>query len=379
MIKALHVFLVVWLGALIVHGVVFKHAAIPDKDIWTAQVQYVDQHDPRAFDAEYAYGYPGTPYLETAIIAHRLVDLPYAQALQGSLALFTSAAIAGIAVTLYTLSGHHVWWLVASGILIFNRLLPLSIPPTAVASYLVVLLFLLSWRLYREKTNASVWLMMAWGVCAGLATATRADISVLVITALLIPLSFSLPWRMIIPMLVILIFVFTLTNPFMWSSPIQHLQDIYNKIIWHASSFQQRSLSPLQVLFISPLALTSLLVAAVYVVFKKDPALPLPSTMLIVALLLTLVTAGLLLTSRFQVPRYVYPIVFLWEALLPVLVLSPTIRWRSASLALGTLLVAGQAILLYHLVAFPQVIIVCGALSLKLSFYCANQIFSIVW
>ena len=114
---------------------------------------------------------------------------------------------------------------------------------------------------------------------------------------------------------------FYVSDPFLWFMPMQHLADLLHKFSIHHEGFlQPATISIEEWLRTIPLALVSFGWLAITAVRRQSPQI-VPPKITVALLILTFLAIVVILTSSYQSIRYVYPILIVWEILLPALLL----------------------------------------------------------
>lgn len=313
------IFLGVFLISLLGQGVRYHFFDMTDSLVWGHEAEYFLAHDPRAYDLSLAYA-QGAPVVEGTIVIHALTHLPYDTSVLVFVALFNSLLISLVALVSYLLR-RNIWWTMSlPAILALNWLYYYATPPIVLASTLACLLVLLTIYLYENKSERSVpWIL--WGLIAGLLWATRVDIAILFTIPTLALLLWKTTWRQRVIIVGAGILAFVLTDPFMWQMPIQHIGDLFSKLLYHFSGEFAEIRLPLPSLFnISSLSCISIALGWVNrFKFKTGGSLPRPILFTITSI--TLATLLIFLSSHMQVERYLMPVIFVWEMLLPLFVL----------------------------------------------------------
>lgn len=377
MLKLRQIFLGTLFFALVVQGYLWKNTDLVDRDLWVAHTEHVLAWDSEIFDKR-IYGHPGAPIMVFAMAAHLIFGLPLSIAFPGSMALLNSIFIAGATVVCKALRPNSMWWLATGLLLVFNRLYTTSTPPTAVVSPLLVFIILLCLLVFENAPSIKKILLVILGILFGLAAATRFDISVAIAFASLFILLPRMRWSQAGIVVGCAVTVFWIVNPFMWHIPIQHVTDLVGVMLYHYNDYPASSVPLIVLLLISPIAIASLGFALVSV-FNRRLIPQAPSASFMTWLLLTTAAiVGVLLNSQFQAQRYFFPLVFIWEAFLPVFLLSAISSFqfdflqtslqqkklrRIAQLTILTLVIAGQAAMFVHILTMPDIIIVCGPTS----------------
>jgi hypothetical protein len=296
------------------------------------------------------------------------LGLPVANSLSGVIALLVSLIIAGCSLLGRMLRPTHWWWVSIGGLLLFNRLFFSAVPPTAIVSPLIVLLVLIAIYIREQPIVSNRWLII-FGALLGLGLATRLTISG-VIGALLIiwlvpKLRWRLSWLIASALLVLVIFDF-----YFIVEPTQHLASIYQKVFTHYTH-KFAPLSLRELLLTSPFAFISLLLASL-ALWLPPVKFSIKRRDLAALIILTLLVGWLLWQSSYKPRWYFYPLIFLWEILLPLWLidLMPTFTftgylkpWRLylihiMQIGVVALFVMGQAVLFWHLYQLPVTIFV---------------------
>ena len=359
------VFLASLLTAMVVQSFIWSNFEYPDKYMWVDQARYIATKNPEAFNKFTAYGHPGTVVVEIAIIAHYLFDIPYVTASNGGLAIFNSFTIAACITLCFILRPKSTWYLVAGSLLVFNRLFMASTPPTAAASPLVVLLFLITLWLYEHAKKMRTWPFVFWGIVAGLSASSRTDITGVIALPLLFFMAFHLSWKKIAILVSTSALAFYISNPFMWTRPFGHMYDLVAEVHMHYADFYAIHLSLWAVLLISPLAIISIALA-ILIIFKRKRIPPvIAPQFLILMLAITAGISAILLTARLQSQHYFFPLAMMWETFLPLFILELLSRITSSVLrrliiiTIITLLIGAQITLIIHMFFLPEIIFIC--------------------
>ncbi len=315
-------FICSFLIAFAFQGLRWKHFNMTDSLMWADQVGYFQSNDPREFDFLEAYGHPGGPIIEGAIVLRRVFGQPPEETILLFVVLANSLTIACVALVCYLLRENLLWSAAATGILALNRLYQYSSPPTALAAPLTVLLCLLSLYLYEKWDRRRLAPLAAWSVVAGILTATRADIGGFCLLSFVVFLCPRLGFKKLVGMTLGAFLVFCVADPFIWFMPFQHVADILYKAFYHYAVYQSGRL-PLGLLgLISCIAVAGIFLAAASLTLGEKADRPLPSRFLVTLFGMTIVLFVIFSTSHFSNARYYLPILFIWETLTPLFVLS---------------------------------------------------------
>jgi len=297
---------------------------ILDDTMWANQAEYVLTGDVRQFDATRAYGHPGAPIIDGTILVHAVTGISFKRSLLLFLTFFSALIIAGISLLCYFIRPKDLWWLASTLSLSFGAqfLHDYGTPPSVVASLLLVLLSLLTLWIYENNSRVQLTHYLLWGITGGLAAATRADISTLLIIVFLILLWRKTDFQKIFLMGITAIATFTIVNTFMWYMPITHLRDIIGKALYHYAKFEPYNMPLANVFNISSFLIVSILLSLCFLVFRKKLPRVLPYDFLYALYALTTIVYTIFLTADYQATRYFLPIIFIWETFLPLFLFS---------------------------------------------------------
>ena len=274
------------------------------------------------FDFQKAYGHPGGPIILGTIFINELTHTPYRTSLIIFLTLFNALLITGISFFCYLLKKGSIWFVLVFCILSMNRLFVYASPPSAVVALLITLLAVITIYMLENRDKIKLPYIVLWSVVAGLTISTRADIGIFMSAIFFVSIFFRLGWQKILTIPIFVLLTFFLTDPFMWSMPIQHIADILGKAIYHYSSFNlPEHLSFVRIANISYLMFISALISLTLLI-KRKSSFPIPNYFIYTLLLITTVLYALFLTSSYQAERYFLPIVFIWQIFLPVFLFS---------------------------------------------------------
>ena len=318
-------FAVVFLVACLGQWFVFFNVGILDEAFWSAQARSVEAGSPEQYNAAHAYGHPGGPVILGTIAVHHLAGISYEMALPVFLTLFNSVVIAAIAMVCQRLRPKSLWWLPVVGTLSIDKLYAVSTPTSAVVGPLLVLLALVTLRItlgILEQEKVSWRWLAGWSLVAGLAVATRFDIgsitTAVLFAVLMSGLGTTLRWRQFAGMAMAACAVFAICDPYMWYMPVQHVGDLFGKAALHHQTFARNRLDLGEVVSLSSLAFLGLaftmLGQAVPGVARKT----LPAVFVWSLIALTVLLYGIFLSASYQAVRYFIPIVFIWQAFLPL-------------------------------------------------------------
>lgn len=321
--------LLLLIGAAAVHFSLWYEYMLVDGDMWSNQAHYMVTHDPRGFDISRGYAYPGTTILWPTIFLARMLSLPYLTTLRIVLALWNALTVVAASYLAFRLRPSTWWWLVPFCFLIANRLYLDSVPASIVAMPLLTVLFLLTWWLYEHAPPHHPVTLLWWGILAGSALATRADISSFVIFALLLVLLLRLGWQQVTLAVLFSGSVFLLTDPYLWTTPWQHVIDMLHKVTFHYAGFVQHRFSYFDLFLVSPLSF--LVIGWTGALLVKRRPLPgrVPRMLVLVLLAITFVVGLIVFNSGYQSTRYFHPFIGMWEMVAALFLLEtvPHIPW----------------------------------------------------
>jgi hypothetical protein len=310
------VFLVACLG----QGFVFFNVGILDEEFWSDQARYVETGSPEQYNPAHAYGHPGGSVILGTLAVHHLAGISYETALPVFLTLFNGVVIAAVATLCYRLRPESLWWLPVVGTLSVDKLYVVSTPTSAVAGPLLVLLTLITLRILEPDTVS--WRQLAsWSLVAGLAVATRFDIGAITSLFLFGVLATTLRRRQLAEIAVAAFAVFVICDPYMWYMPVRHVGDLLGKAALHHQTFARNRLDLVEIVSLSSLAFLGLFVTLLTQVAPGVVRERLPAVFVWALLALTITLYGVFLTASYQAARYFIPIVFIWQAFLPLVLL----------------------------------------------------------
>ncbi len=291
-----------------------------DEVLWERRTAalYEDLHSAHldALNPVYS-GHPGVSIMSIGALGV-YIGLTSLEALRLSVSFLYAAAGALIVTLIRYIYRNTLWWLTVLSLLIFHSSLSSASPTNTVMAPLATSLFLLAWFLYsQERYRHSTSLYVVWGIIIGFAGITR----VVSTTLLLLPLTMLLlrkdTWRYIFLSAGIGITTAVLFDPFLWHTPLQHIQHI---ISGSSINFTETVIdAPLHVrdfILFAPTALLSFVLALVLVFIRNLPKLD--RQFLQTALILSVLFAIPFLSVRAQSVRHFMPLIFIWDILLPL-------------------------------------------------------------
>jgi hypothetical protein len=293
------------------------HPDYLDENYWVHSVEkiYAGQ---KLTPKDLTFGYPASPFL---YVGEALMYTKFepATALRISLALFLALSITGIACLLFMLRPHTWWWIISPLILTIHYLYHQATPPSALLSLFSVLLILLV--LLTEEKRDHIHLrqigIILLGIVMGISLSTRFDISVIIGLCILPYLWILIKKRIWLPITLSLI-TFGLLNPNIVLSPIYYFSAVLEKIHTHISSVPNLGSWSYSLIVLTP-SLISFMWLMCLLLFKKE-LLPFSKRYTSWILSMTIVIGILLLVSPYHPLWYFYPLLFIWETCIPLLV-----------------------------------------------------------
>lgn len=240
-----------------------------------------------------------------------------------AITLLTSFLAASIASVCHYLRPYSPWWLVAAIIIIIHPLYFYSTPTNAIIGPVTALLFLLALTVYEKRSQTiSLGLISFIAFVIGLGLSTRIHDTVFIAAPLLAFIGAYIGTKRLMFMIVASALFAILFNPFYWFVPIEFIKEAIlrtsSSIVY--TGFPGFHLTPLWVLYYTPLTIISIVLAIMLFIYAR-PELPLSSPFLLTLFLITATTLGLFLSVKSQTLRYLYPLIFTWDILLPLFLL----------------------------------------------------------
>lgn len=296
---------------------------LPDGEMWANQIRFFLTGNPSMFDFRAAYGHPGTTFLSLGCLMH-FSGLSYYAAITLSVAFLVAAATAGCSALCFLLQPRSLWWFTTAFILTASRFYMLATPPTAVIMPLLVLLVLsLCWC---WDHTVSGWFYVLFGIGLGLSAATRLDMSLFTGIPLLILLYYRKGKSMVAPVLSGAVISFFIADPFLWFMPVQHIFDLLSKFTMHYADYEvARQVPWFEWVQGVPLAIIAIAWFLVLHIRRRLDCI-VPAPVLFVFLGISLLAVLLLISSRFQSIRYLYPLIVVWEIFLPLFALQGSLQ-----------------------------------------------------
>jgi hypothetical protein len=289
------------------------------QDLLTRPVQinfYDENHD-------FRYGaHPGTTIIMPAALLFKL-GLSGQSSLTYSIALLASLLTASIATICLYLRPDSLWWLSAAIIIMIHPLYFYGTPTNVIIGPTIALLFLLALVIYEHRVEiAPLRLLFLFSLVVGFGLSTRLPITVFLAAPLITFIAAYISFKRLLLAVAASVFFAVLFNPFYWFLPLEYIKTIILRTSSHiaytgAPGF---SLTPLWVLYFTPLTVISISVALLtFLLFRQN--MPVAPPFLLTLLLVTAATSGLFLSAAFKTLRYFYPLIFIWDILLPLFLL----------------------------------------------------------
>jgi len=289
---------------------------IIDSNMWSHQAEYAETNNPKQFTPLMSYGHPGGPIIEGTIAFHKIFDFSYYTSLITIVAVVNSIVIACICVLTYVYQKDVLWTLGVLGILSLNKLYNESTPPSAIASVLVVLLFILTLCLYKRKIEIRPSTLALFSIISGFLIATRVDIGTTTFITCIYLLYHITTIKKIFLVALGSFASFAIFDPYMWYMPLQHIVDLISQMLYHYNKYEQTPISFNLLAGSSFLAFLSILLLFALLFNKKE--IPFPSRYVYTLLIFSSTLYGIFLTAQYKAVRYFQPIIFIWEIFLPL-------------------------------------------------------------
>lgn len=321
MLRSVYLFLVVFVLSFVIQSFIWQVDTFTDEGVWLERARHLAsdlKNQTREFNQSDYGGHPGMAGVALTALLHR-TGLSLITSMRLSVALINSAMIAGIGVVSYRLRPDTLWWLGAISIVAFHPFYIHASPTNAVIAPAIVLMFLLVLWLYEHPDTTGKSPAVLLGIVIGAALATRFTDSLLLGGMLLFFLALSHGIRPVILMSGAALATSILLNPLMWFAPLEHLTYIFSRAELHLNQILLHNLTWVDFVQFTPLALISIALALV-LLFLKEKIKPSPVPLPFIGLMLaaTIVTTAILLWAKSHSLRYYGPLIFTWEAFLPL-------------------------------------------------------------
>lgn len=312
------IFIGVLVAGFFIQSLVWTVTRPVDQAWWVRQIKNFSQIVPgKPNQPDTATIYPGTTIIGVAKVAQALGVDSEIFSLQLSISFWTALAAAISAAACRAL-GRSWWWLAVAGILLLNHIYILATPATTVVTGLLTAAFLLIWNVHQPGKSASQKLILASALTIGLAGATRADITAILMLPLLIFQYRSIGIRKTITILVLAAVVFIAADPFFWESPMGQIRDLVIKTqdFYFPSATSGNAITSTQIIEHGFLAFLGLGIGLVILIARRAQTMHVRYAWLWATIGMTACALGILLTSESQALRYYAPLIVIWETLL---------------------------------------------------------------
>lgn len=352
-------FCVAFLVALLAQSVLWWSVDFVDESFWLEKIEYLGEDIADGllvFGAGRHAAHPGTPVLLPAAVVSK-IGMSAADGLRITVTLINAVVIAAIVTMIRQLRPENPWWLGAAGVMLFNPVYQNVNPLDVIVSSLTVLVFLTLWWCL-EKHRAAFLL----AILLGIMIATRLHVALLLAVPVLGALVYKGSFRRATLVGLGALVTTLVLVPFMWLSPVVFMQAaVVSQFAYFTDQTvylaETSELSSWKFMTSSPLAVFSLLLAMIGLAWEKCS--PLPRFFAITLLVGTIVVLGVFGLSNLQSYRYVFPVIMVWEVLLPLFILHVMrqVRWP-ARLPVGVgvmLLLSGTyMVLLVYSLLLPE-------------------------
>jgi 4-amino-4-deoxy-L-arabinose transferase-like glycosyltransferase len=358
------VFVLTLLLTLIVQGFIWHVTSFTDERVWlrrTSQLMSDLQGGQSGWQQASYSGHPGMAALLVAALIHATTGAETLTSLRTAVTVLNGLTIAGVFTAAKALRAHQYAWLAAGALVLFNPLYVQASPTNAVMAPLIVLIMLLLLKLYQLRDQKHTHISLLFGVCVGLGLATRLPVTFMIGAMLLPWLWWTHGLRQTATIYGVAVAIGFAFNPLLWHIPTEHLVHVFERVDTHLNQVPVGALSWRDFILFAPLALLGIILATLSLVWTRLSPSALPRSPLLVILVITLVSSFVFLRATTQSLRYFFPVIFTWEALLPLFLLEASShvqfsfihqpRQRHTAKLLTdtfviTLLVAGQLFLL---------------------------------
>ena len=311
-----------FLFAAFFQGARWSHFGSQDDLNWSNEARFVQEDDPRQFEDLNMYGYPGRPVIDGTRLVHTVLGVSYPTALVVFMTLGNAFLIAGIAGFVYWLRGEPLWSISVAGTLSLNLLYVHASPPSAVTAPLIVLLCLLTLAIDERQGEPRLLLYGTWALVLGVTVAIRADIGVFSGAFFGLVVSAASNWKTTLAVTAAAFAAFVAFDPYMFTMPGRHVGDLLGKIRFHYAQITPSALTWTQLWSVSWPLLLSLGLGMTLLVKHRGRRLPIPARFLLLLTVFTVCNYAVFLSARYQTERYYLPIVFIWQAFLPLFLLA---------------------------------------------------------
>jgi hypothetical protein len=306
-----------------------------DSSLWADEIKFILTQDARAYDFYGAYGHPGTTIVELGILFHKLFGISFNNSVALAISLLVAGAAAACSALCFLIDSRSLWWLATGLVLLLNRMYLNATPPTTVVMPFMALIILSAWWLWERQLEASDWRYVAWGVVIGLSAATRLEVTVLVAIPMVLTVSYHKGSITMLPTFAGALLGFIVADPFLWFMPIRHVTDLVRKFTIHYAHYSSSKIDPVD--FINFMWLAALSFCwALFLFYKRRLADIMPLPIVVVFSLISVLSLIGMFSSTFQAVRYLFPLIVVWEVLLPLFALKTVAIYPSLAKSQNT-------------------------------------------
>lgn len=314
-------FMLLLVFCVLVQAIIWHSTDFTDKRVWTTRTENLatDLYQLSPPVTAHYSGHPGMTVLIPAALLH-VAGLAAEESLRWSMAFVNGIIVACIFRVARALQPHSVWWLAAGTIVLAQPLHLQASPTNTIMATLTVLIMLLAWYVYTRPPQLKQYLLFL-GIALGAGLATRFVFA----GALCLAIGFltALRFRKKLAFLAIVALVsFVLFDPLLWSDPVTHIVYMLGRADTHFSNIDALTLRYSDFLLFAPFAIFSLLTWLLLLVPKLKQYQPIPHSVGWVLFIFTVVITVIYLDAQGKSLRYFYPLIFVWESLLPLFLIS---------------------------------------------------------
>lgn len=307
---------------------IWQGTQFADWDKWQARTKTLasDLHNGRQLNQAYYTGHPAMAVLLPATLFYNFGSYPIPDALRLSVTFINTLTITGTILLCRSMWPGISRWFTVGGLIAVHPLYVATAPTTAVIAPLVVCIYFLGLFIYQQNRPSRP-LMTVLAIAIGTGLATRWFISI----ALFAPLIFFLyvPSKrlreaVIVSGMAITVAIFL--NPLLWYTPLVHLAYAFQRAALHVTVLDVDTVSRVDFVLFAPIGLLSFAFAAYYLFFPMQYR-QLSIVYLRFSWYITAAIATILLLAHSKSLRYFFPLIFLWNAYLPIMVLDWIDSW----------------------------------------------------
>jgi hypothetical protein len=323
--------------------------------LWFGPFLYVDSEYWTAAARQFAHGV--LPPFSTFVAAHPATTIllpaagliisgvPSVYAIQITMIILISAAISIIVYLCREVRPQSLWWLGVAALLIPNpHYLKMTIPSALAALVACIyILLLLRTRERGSSRESFFWL----GICAGFLLATRIDVG-LEILLISLPYLWWHAGKKFFALLPIAALFFVTLNPFLWAG----LGDYAASFMLQMNDHLAETIGFGYTISSAALPILSFLIGIAFLLLRPYLS-SLPRDFLLWLVVSSSVLCGAVAISSYHPVRYFFPLIVIWEVLLPLFVFDILDRSRLSDTPRALRRV--QYLLLFAFVAAPVI------------------------